>query len=132
MGWFLHQNPFEFDINHFEYNASALKFWGGSPSVASYIIAANSIAYFAALGINKVRAHNFEMITLIHQHLSEFVVSPTLSNECSETIILNFNGSGMLCYKRLIKLKLVLMLANMEYEYRLMCITPLTKYTCLF
>ncbi|MBH0058055.1 aminotransferase class V-fold PLP-dependent enzyme [Pseudoalteromonas sp. SWXJZ94C] len=91
VGWFSHQNPFEFDINHFAYNASALKFWGGTPSVAPYIIAANSIAYFAALGINKVRAHNFEMITLIHQHLSEFVVSPTLNDECSGTVILNFN-----------------------------------------
>lgn len=31
VGWFSHDNPFEFDIHNFRYNASALKFWGGTP-----------------------------------------------------------------------------------------------------
>nr|WP_247655349.1 aminotransferase class V-fold PLP-dependent enzyme [Pseudoalteromonas sp. MMG007] len=57
VGWFSHQNPFEFNIHYFEYNSSALKFWGGTPSVVPYIIAANSIMYFAKLGADKVRDH---------------------------------------------------------------------------
>ncbi|WP_166421129.1 aminotransferase class V-fold PLP-dependent enzyme [Pseudoalteromonas sp. Z1A8] len=92
VGWFSHQNPFEFDINHFEYNASALKFWGGTPSVAPYIIAANSIAYFAELTAHKVREHNLAMLTLIHEQLSEYVVSPMSSDKCSGTVILFFAG----------------------------------------
>ena len=91
VGWFSHQNPFEFDINHFEYNASALKFWGGTPSVAPYIIAANSIAYFAELTAHKVRDHNLAMLTLIHEQLGKYVTSPMSSDKCSGTVILFFN-----------------------------------------
>ncbi|MBH0013495.1 aminotransferase class V-fold PLP-dependent enzyme [Pseudoalteromonas sp. NZS100_1] len=91
VGWFSHQNPFEFDINHFEYNASALKFWGGTPSVAPYIIAANSIAYFAELTAHKVRDHNLAMLTLIHEQLGKYVASPMSSDKCSGTVILFFN-----------------------------------------
>lgn len=91
VGWFSHQNPFEFDINNFEYNSSALKFWGGTPSVAPYIIAANSIAYFAELTAHKVRVHNLAMLTLIHEQLSEYVASPMSGDKCSGTAILFFN-----------------------------------------
>jgi selenocysteine lyase/cysteine desulfurase len=92
VGWFSHQNPFEFDINHFVFNSSALKFWGGTPSVAPYIIAANSINYFAELGVDKVRMHNLAMLTLIHQELAKFVVSPILNNQCSGTAVLDFSN----------------------------------------
>ncbi|WP_076925886.1 aminotransferase class V-fold PLP-dependent enzyme [Pseudoalteromonas sp. EB27] len=91
VGWFSHQNPFEFDINHFEYSASALKFWGGTPSVAPYIIAANSIAYFAELTAHKVRDHNLAMLTLIHEQLGKYVASPMSDDKCSGTVILFFN-----------------------------------------
>ncbi|WP_372762929.1 aminotransferase class V-fold PLP-dependent enzyme [Pseudoalteromonas sp.] len=90
VGWFSHQTPFEFDINHFAYNSSALKFWGGTPSVAPYIIAAHSIGYFAQLGVEKVREHNLAMLAVIHQQLAEFVVSPSASEQCSGTVILDF------------------------------------------
>ena len=69
VGWFSRQNPFEFDINNFKYNSSSLKFWGGTPSVVPYIIAANSINYFAELTAHKVRDHNLAMLTLIHEQL---------------------------------------------------------------
>ena len=39
VGWFSHENPFEFDIHDFRYHQSALKFWGGTPSVAPFAIA---------------------------------------------------------------------------------------------
>ena len=91
VGWFSHENPFEFNINNFTYHHSALRFWGGTPSVAPYVIAAHSISYFAELTANKVRRHNLAMISDIHQHLSEFVVSPLHSSQCSGTVILFFD-----------------------------------------
>jgi kynureninase len=90
VGWFSHQMPFEFDIKHFVYHHGALKFWGGTPSVAPYIIAANSIGYFAQLGVDKVRAHNMALLMLIHQQLEEFVVSPMATERYSGTVILDF------------------------------------------
>ena len=32
VGWFSHENPFEFDIHDFRYTDTALRFWGGTPS----------------------------------------------------------------------------------------------------
>lgn len=90
VGWFSHENPFEFNINHFTYNHTALKFWGGTPSVAPYIIAANSIRYFATLSPDIVRTHNLAMLSLIHQNLTNYIVSPLDSNQCSATVILHF------------------------------------------
>lgn len=39
VGWFSHENPFEMDIHNFRYAGDALRFWGGTPSPAPYIIA---------------------------------------------------------------------------------------------
>lgn len=62
VGWFSHQSPFEFDINNFEYHKGALRFWGGTPSVAPYCIASNGIQVMHDIGIDTIRAHN-ELLT---------------------------------------------------------------------
>lgn len=90
VGWFSHQNPFEFDIAHFEYNHKALKFWGGTPSVLPYTIAANSIEYIAKRGVDNVRAHNLVLLSLIQQQLASFLISPCAKERCSGTAILHF------------------------------------------
>lgn len=90
VGWFSHQNPFEFDITHFQYNAKTLRFWGGTPSILPYVIAGNSIAYIAQFGVDKVRAHNLALLTLLQQQLTAFLVSPNDKDQCSGTAILDF------------------------------------------
>ncbi len=40
VGWFSHADPFEFDIHHFRYADDALRFWGGSPTVLPFAVAA--------------------------------------------------------------------------------------------
>lgn len=91
VGWFSHQNPFEFDINHFDYNKTALRFWGGTPSIAPYVIAGHSIAYFAKLGIDVVRAHNLKLLTLLKDALNDYLVSPRSEKASSGTAIFNFS-----------------------------------------
>ena len=90
VGWFSHQNPFEFDITHFQYNTKTLRFWGGTPSILPYVIAANSIEYIAQFGVDKVRAHNLALLTLLQQQLTAFLVSPNDKDQCSGTAILDF------------------------------------------
>ncbi|PCK30105.1 aminotransferase class V-fold PLP-dependent enzyme [Pseudoalteromonas piscicida] len=90
VGWFSHQNPFEFDIHHFEPNESALRFWGGTPSVAPYIYAGHSLGYFAAVGVKAVREHNFGLLTKLQAALPEFYRSPIQEDTCSGTAILDF------------------------------------------
>ncbi len=57
-GWFSHQNPFEFDIKHFQYADDASRFWGGTPSVVPFAIAANSINTIADIGVEQIAEHN--------------------------------------------------------------------------
>lgn len=90
VGWFSHENPFEFDIHHFRYHPSALKFWGGTPSIAPYAIAAHSIGYFAEIGSHKLREHNQWLIDVVAEQLEAEFVSPRLEAKRSGTLILNF------------------------------------------
>ncbi|WP_293750241.1 aminotransferase class V-fold PLP-dependent enzyme [uncultured Paraglaciecola sp.] len=90
VGWFSHENPFEFDIHNFSYNQSAMKFWGGTPSITPFALASHSIHYFASLGASYVRAHNQKMIDLIVDEFDAEVISPIQRETRSGTVILNF------------------------------------------
>lgn len=78
VGWFSHEDPFEFDIFNFRYAQDALRFWGGTPSVVPYIVAANSINTLIDIGIENIFQYN----VLCKQHLFDdlpkgFFLSPT-------------------------------------------------------
>ena len=90
VGWFSHERPFEFDIHDFRYHPTALRFWGGTPSVAPFIIAAHSINYFNQLGGQTVRQHNQQMINLVANELDGEFVSPRDEMKRSGTMILHF------------------------------------------
>ncbi|MFD2178069.1 aminotransferase class V-fold PLP-dependent enzyme [Veronia pacifica] len=76
VGWFSHQDPFEFDIHHFEFHESALRFMGGTPAVAPFVMAKQSMEYFASLGINNVHNHNQRLVDRLHDQMGEHLVSP--------------------------------------------------------
>ncbi|QDP02334.1 aminotransferase class V-fold PLP-dependent enzyme [Thalassotalea sp. PS06] len=90
VGWFSHENPFEFDIHHFKYHPTARRFWGGTPSIAPYAIAAHTLTYFNQLTSDKLREHNQNMLNHLWQHLADFIVSPEHSALRSGTAILQF------------------------------------------
>jgi selenocysteine lyase/cysteine desulfurase len=58
VGWFSHEDPFEFRIRDFRYAADARRFWGGTPSVLPYVVAGAGIDVVNRLGVEHVRAHN--------------------------------------------------------------------------
>lgn len=92
VGWFSHENPFEFDIHQFRYHPSALRFWGGTPSVLPYVVAANSIQYFSRLG-SQVRSHNLALSGyLIDQLDPAYLVSPSAPEWRSGTVIIHFGA----------------------------------------
>lgn len=92
VGWFSHERPFEFDIHDFRYRPGALRFWGGTPSVAPYAIAAHSVGYFAELGVSAVREHNQALVDKLIAGLDEAVVSPRERARRSGTVILHFGA----------------------------------------
>ena len=99
LGWFSHENPFEFDIHHFAYHDSALRFWGGTPSVAPYVFAAHSIQYFNKLGTQQVHQHNRKLQALLVNAFGEELVSPLDEAKRSGTVILNFTDNQAILKK---------------------------------
>ena len=65
VGWFSHANPFEFDPDHFEYAADALRFWGGTPSIAPFIIATSALRILCQIGVDELWSQNGRLQTLL-------------------------------------------------------------------
>jgi selenocysteine lyase/cysteine desulfurase len=93
VGWFSHDNPFEFDIHQFRYHKGALRFWGGTPSVAPFILAAHSINYANQIPSGLARQHNLSLLALLGKTFGEQLVSPREANKCSGTAILQFGDA---------------------------------------
>lgn len=70
VGWFSHADPFEMDIHHFEYATDALRFWGGTPSIAPFVLATAGLGLIHELGVEKIRAHNRRLIQAFTDALS--------------------------------------------------------------
>ncbi|GAC30761.1 aminotransferase class V-fold PLP-dependent enzyme [Brumicola pallidula] len=78
VGWFSHQNPFEFDITHYAPANNARRFWGGTPSVASYVTACASINMILDIGVAQVALHNLELKRYLLQCLpSKVTIKPS-------------------------------------------------------
>ena len=71
VGWFSHRDPFELDIRHFEYAADSRRFWGGTPSVAPYVVATHGIATLQRIGIDEIWAHNRRLARIFLQQLPD-------------------------------------------------------------
>ena len=71
VGWFSHADPFEFDIHHFEPADDARRFWGGTPDVAPFVIAAQSLRELHAIGVPEIFQHNRSLIEVFAEALPE-------------------------------------------------------------
>ena len=91
VGWFSHENPFEFDMHNFRYAADALRFWGGTPSVQPYVTAANSLGVLQGLGIERIRAHNLALTQQIIDVVDPAcLVTPEAPGRRGGTLVLRF------------------------------------------
>ena len=63
VGWFSHEDPFEFDIHHFEYAPGAARFTGGTPSVAPLAGASAGHEIINARGVEAIYAHNQALLS---------------------------------------------------------------------
>jgi len=71
VGWFSHEDPFEFDVHSFRYAPDARRFWGGTPTVAPYAVAAESLRVLRDIGIPRMAAHNRRLTAAFHAALPE-------------------------------------------------------------
>lgn len=90
VGWFSHADPFEFDINNFRYATGALRFWGGTPSVLPYVLAAASIDLICDIGVDRIRQHNIELNSMVLDALPpELTITPRDPAKRGGTLVLN-------------------------------------------
>lgn len=61
IGWFSHEDPFEFDIRSFKAASSARRFWGGTPSIAPYALALGALGTLGDIGFLSIREHNLAL-----------------------------------------------------------------------
>lgn len=95
VGWFSHADPFAFDIHDFRYHPEALRFWGGTPSVAPYALATHSIECLLAIGIPALRAHNLDLLARLLEGVPpQCRVSPRVPARRSGTAVLDFGDAN--------------------------------------
>ena len=94
VGWFSHENPFEFKIHNFRYAKNALRFWGGTPSIYPYLVAFRSLEFFYNTGIHKIRNHNILISNKLIETLDKNdLISPRDHKQRSGTMIIHFGKS---------------------------------------
>lgn len=65
VGWFSHAAPYEFDIHNFQYAEGAIRFWGGTPSVAPFAAARAGFDILAGVGVEAIYRHNQGLLDLL-------------------------------------------------------------------
>lgn len=89
VGWFSHEDPFEFDIHHFAQAADALRFWGGTPSVLPFTVARRSIDTIVDIGVGDIRRHNVALSDRLVAGLGDLAVSPHDAARRSGTVVVD-------------------------------------------
>ncbi|MDG0969484.1 MAG: aminotransferase class V-fold PLP-dependent enzyme [Porticoccaceae bacterium] len=91
VGWFSHEDPFEFDIHNFRYAKDALRFWGGTPSVYPFCVASSNLEFVNSFGVAVLREHNVQLCQQIIDSLDQDeLMSPAIANQRSGTLIVHF------------------------------------------
>lgn len=89
VGWFSHQNPFEFDIHNFEYAHHASRFMGGTPSVLPFDLARFSVNQICDIGVENIFSHNRAMSNIVLERFdNQNVVNPSECQHRGGTLVL--------------------------------------------
>ena len=86
LGWFGHENPYEFDIRHFRHAPDARRFQGGSPSIAPFPLARAGIETVTRIGQSEILRHNRACIAAF----AEAVGHPVAMDGRGGTLCLTF------------------------------------------
>lgn len=71
VGWFSHESPFEFDIRSYRHAPDARRFWGGTPSLVPYVMAAASLGVLQDIGLERLVSHNRRLTEAMRARLPQ-------------------------------------------------------------
>jgi selenocysteine lyase/cysteine desulfurase len=97
VGWFSHKDPFEFDINNFEYAQSSNRFMDGTPSILPYVIANKSLQVLHKIRLEMVIKYNRLLCKRFIQGLSDLKIkisSPLNQEERGGTVVFCVNDTN--------------------------------------
>jgi len=78
VGWFSHEDPFEMDFHNFRYSDSAMRFFGGTPSPAPYVLANAALDLWETLGPTRVQTEIQDRLDELGAAVPEdIIVSPS-------------------------------------------------------
>lgn len=92
LGWFGHEDPYEFDIRRFRHAPDARRFQGGSPSIAPFALARAGIETVMSIGQGEILRHNRACITAF----AEAVGRPVSMDGRGGTLCLTFDDIELL------------------------------------
>ena len=88
VGWFSHENPFEMDIENFRYAPDAMRFFGGTPSPAPYVLANAAMKMWGEIGLQTAHARIQSHLTRLHKAVPDSaIVSPLSANKRGATFV---------------------------------------------
>ncbi len=89
VGWFSHEDPYEFDIHKFEYAKGAARYAGGTPSIAPLAGASAGHEVINAHGVDAIYAHNQILLSRLISALPEsaFLSTTTEGERGSSALI---------------------------------------------
>ncbi len=114
VGWFSHENPFEMDIEHFQYAKDAMRFFGGTPSPAPLIAANAAMDMWQEIGSGGFEVAHKRIETaldfLIGHLNADIMVSPKHADKRGATLVIapknrkilrdKIKSNGLLCDER--------------------------------
>lgn len=71
VGWFSHEDPFEFDIHDFRYAGGAARYTGGTPSIAPLAGACAAHEILNAAGVDRIYAYNQALLSRLLEGLPQ-------------------------------------------------------------
>lgn len=89
VGWFSHENPFEMDIHNFKYAKDAMRFFGGTPSPAPFVMANSAMAVWGEIGLEAVHSLIQKNLTAITDAVPpRFLTSPLEPAQRGGTVVI--------------------------------------------
>ncbi|QHJ11933.1 Kynureninase [Paraglaciecola mesophila] len=91
LGWFSHQDPFEFNIEHFAYAQDAKRFWGGTPNILPYASALVGLQQINQIGQQTIYEHSKSLQNIVLAQAEQHLLTPLNLEQTGGTLCLHLS-----------------------------------------